>query len=944
MKWTSVKWVEPPDEEDNPFDVNGDGEINEVDEATLAKVPESVCWVPLHPPCPANVLLADADGLPGQDPHSRPDKPMEYNPVSRWCEAETDDPAVVAMCLEVHQEKGEALRGPTYPTGIEGYVNERETVNGTESCKIEYPNGCPPGLFRISDDTCRGYQRRPWECTDEGPVEYRPGNLYLTCYRDPATGGDPASGDPAPCKQKAPLSAAVCKQYVGSDFTPNPGQKPYKCKDYRALYREKAGKQPARFDQRVDFKRWRGNPYWCSYTSMYLQPECVANENAAGCSPQSEAPCLKRHDKGTPRGLHTGGCASVAITMVCVDLRAEYRQVHAGDDTDPRLPELAERLNELGCSTRVCLPFEQAPDEECERLTSGGSSGQFSLAHYIISTNKNNNAPHRLAILARALVALNWEAQRGEAFNPSRHYREAFFLAKRMYDNNSVDPTKETQNLPTIGFADFARIVKMQKDEEWPFASTATAHLAFNGPAQTAVFGRFLQEPIAGGLINDRQTTAPDCKSWRLAMLKEMEEGRQTASDNAKPPAECDASGAKCRAPEIGRIESESQHVSGRAVVNHKVTLRLSRVPTHTAEFRYIRAEQSKDPDPDRTVILSQAYVHLVGYDKESILRFRPPTDQQDNQRAHSDRDELEQDAVCSIRLKPQYTATIEELWPDVDHDEALIERLFGDKALDWWRNLADNEAEKGAASASRGFRWLDPALTPAEKQAERSRRAGMVTREVPCIPAAGGFTCSWVPARSGYFAIRGIGEWQVTTAAGFSYEYGKRNEGVETKERTIVPSPPFDSSHLWRPVLDGVLRNRALIDGDCEPDTVTKIETGSASNLQDDGDCLIMALWWAYHKDPESPMEPDDLEELLARAGLRQVGSKLQLLDVPDDNKDYPPWYEVCAEPVYDETFEVPASKDLRYTCVGRGTTVTVYSRTPTIGIVVYEVQSQRR
>ncbi|MCY3950437.1 MAG: hypothetical protein OXF61_14710 [Acidimicrobiaceae bacterium] len=924
---------------DNPVDVNGDGKINEDDEAELEAVPASLCWVPRHPPCPANVLLVDAQGLPGQDPESLPDKPMEYIPESGWCEAETDDPAVVAECLR-RDDQGEVLREPDSPPGIKGYVNESPVYGGEQWCKIVYPARCPPGLFRISDDACRGYQRRAWECIGEGYQGYRPGNQYLTCHADPATVSDPASGGPA-CAAGAPLSGSACEQYVGSDFAVKPTHRVYKCKRYTEHFVEVADITPPEAVPEKVFTTSRPNTHWCSYRTARLA-DCAADDTSGICNPASMAQCLKRDNKATALGLHTGGCAAVATTMGCVKLRAEHRQVQAGENTDARRAQLRDLMNKHGCSLSVCLPFAgQDAGEDCEEPKSGRSARQFNLVEYIISTNTDGSGPYqRLAILARALVALNWEEQHGEAFNPGRDARAAFESAKLMYDDGSVDQDKPFQNLPPIGFADFARIVKMQADGKWPFDNPATQYLVFNGPAQTAVFARFRQEPTLGTRINDRQTTYEVCKPWRLTLLDEMEEGRRTPSADARPPNICDSpSWLKCRPPTIGRMESESEHVSGRAIANHQVALRLSGLPTERAEFRYIKAEQGAG----RTVTFSQQHVDLVGYDSGRVLRFQTPTAEDGSRRAYSDRTQIRGDADCSISEAPRYSATIEELWPD--EDRALIERLFGAEALAWWDNP---RTDKGAASRSRGFQWLqEPGLTDAEKQAERSRRRSRHTREILCREAeeaeAGGRICSWVPARSGYFAIRGIGEWQVTATRVTDEAKNTGAKAIEPMPRLIDPSGGFDTDDLWKPVLDAVLSNATR--GGCAPDTVERIKSGQASNLQDNVACLEMAASWAAgFDDPESTEAQNELVNSLARAGLRQDGrGNIQLLDVPDDKNDYPPWYEVCARPVYQDGV-TPESRDLRYTCIGNGTTVTVLSSTPTIGIVVYEVQTQRR
>ena len=228
---------------------------------------------------------------------------------------------------------------PTYSEMYPGFAVIVDAV--AESCRMLQLASCEVGT-RVSLNWCRAAARRSWTC-DPGQI---PLNEFNECYAVPSNIAIPNQL----CGAGAPnLVVVSCEDYVGSDFIEPPTA--VGCDSYGV-----AGSSWVMAT--VD-----ANPYWCEFNASYLKSVCHSASPPDSECPQSTAMCLKR-------ASDTGGCAGIALAMLCRSEQANYladaEPLLAANNPDgaavQRLAELADDVRRQGCEPCQALPFEPIPD------------------------------------------------------------------------------------------------------------------------------------------------------------------------------------------------------------------------------------------------------------------------------------------------------------------------------------------------------------------------------------------------------------------------------------------------------------------------------------------------------------------------------------------------------------------------------------------------------
>lgn len=242
-----------------------------------------------------------------------------------------------------------------------------------------------------------------------------------------------------------------------------------------------------------------------------------------------------------------------------------------------------------------------------------------------------------------------------------------------------------------------------------------------------------------------------------------------------------------CADPPRGRIEWESGHGSGRAVVNSPVTVSVvdvlvRRVQEGTLTF------QLRSPSHPFTGRLNHLHYEDTVGENVPAPRLRnfaiSPADGTGRYSSVADMlsEEWSRRAYeCTARDDPVFNILVQELWPDQMTDQDEIRRLFGADALQWWDDLTF--AKRRDITEARSITWHRPlddaqsmarcippsqvppcttwdvSLTP---QQSMDRSSALLTSEVECRMDTYR-TCIWNPPRPGYFKLTGAGAWRVT-------------------------------------------------------------------------------------------------------------------------------------------------------------------------------------
>ena len=251
-----------------------------------------------------------------------------------FCEERADEAVDVVLYNQCIGERGVATlsSGPV----------------GNRTCQLVHPATCSVGLHRINADTCRAVQRRTWECSPG----FVPRNEFNTCYQPPPAHTSithPACGAGAP-----DFKIITCDDYVGDDFLLSPI--PPQCASFDTG-------DPAAAMQREPL-----NDHWCHYDASWMEVRC--HDPIVTCA-NSSALCIKRASR-------TGGCDSIANTIRCRALQADF---DAGSIT-------ADTIYAAGCEPCAAIPFQPVPTNCPANFTrtparDTGRASQFDNIHRV---------------------------------------------------------------------------------------------------------------------------------------------------------------------------------------------------------------------------------------------------------------------------------------------------------------------------------------------------------------------------------------------------------------------------------------------------------------------------------------------------------------------------------------------------------------------------------
>lgn len=287
------------------------------------------------------------------------------------------------------------------------------------------------------------------------------------------------------------------------------------------------------------------------------------------------------------------------------------------------------------------------------------------------------------------------------------------------------------------------------------------------------------------------------------------------------------ANARACADPPRGRIEWDTAHASGVAIVNSPIFISVVDVPVDTETIRVFALAGGRIFPSNRPLY---TYAGSIPNTPGSTVRQWP---EMDPTHKSGDVSEMMEGGECIMESLPAFRLIAEELWPDNDADE--MQSLFGPRALDWWNSMALDDQR--ALSEARGFVLLT-GLTTTEQTRELERREAALRQEADCNYGTEVW-CRWAPRRAGYFRLTAVGAWH-------------------TKK--------FTASREWR---DPNRRNSItnfLQNDVSEPDGVCNTDDRFARGR--DHDCLLEELTLMGLSSPADVGLLDDLSDLLPTNG----------------------------------------------------------------------------
>ena len=240
-----------------------------------------------------------------------------------------------------------------------------------------------------------------------------------------------------------------------------------------------------------------------------------------------------------------------------------------------------------------------------------------------------------------------------------------------------------------------------------------------------------------------------------------------------------------CAAPPSGRLHWVSSHSSGLAVVNSPVVLSVEDALTGITRAVGL----SRWGRPDRSGIERHEYKYLRAQGESSVVIARWPVP--DPKRTFESVYDLVQEAraLCFYRggyRNPLFRVTVEELWPDRREHREVIETLFGEDSLDWWRDLS--RMEKRQRTEDRGLRYWPDLRSARGRDKQREHREENLVEEVKCnwSNSEGNYGsqiwCRWTPSHTGYYRLTVAGAWASHQRQRISLRTELRNDYVLPK------------------------------------------------------------------------------------------------------------------------------------------------------------------
>ncbi|WP_419840309.1 hypothetical protein [Candidatus Poriferisodalis sp.] len=841
-----------------------------------------LCWVKTHPPCPWNPvgdgfmeLLEDGRDLcnAGATNNNAPDWVTACLRVNADGYRVDDDAKPVNNDGSPAQDGNPTERFVKNPsdTGISGFVNHYEVIDGEPTCTLLFPPDCRtesprdqsrwqgPGLYRVSRDACRGYMRRTWDCPTTHPVAL---NQFNRCGGRSTV--NTSSGHPA-CDQNSPVAVIDCEDYVGADFVANPAATACEEFDQRHHMAHPTAEPP------LDTFFAAANAHWCTYGVMHVHLKCErSNPSDPDCDPQRTAVCIMRSSD-------IGGCDGVAHRMICSDLQAAYETARGQSPLDQLAVERTlRRLRENDCRPCVFLPFSDAPvcnphglaptpvPSAIGKATAGDvrvEAVDFQLFAWDLDPkNRGAEANRRYYFVDDSAIFARFARMSYTDHSLCNHWRKQ--MEKDMKNGRRPDYSKYPSNDPTDPTFRYHTL----HDE--------CKQLLCSSPTVGRVDWR--SEHMSGlAVIGTPLIMTIDDIPLRTQTIRFVD--RNIPGGN-----KIDNHGSG----EFSTLKPEKR----------KFLVRYD--PVTGSEPLLFTREVSDISEPSHSI--NDAYSNRVE------CSLRDPTN---GQRAGDKRRNVENVSWYDDGDIPEFGLLITELWPDIDAAE--IERLFGGDSLAWWANML--EPDRRRASEARGYVYIDmDASSEAEVTAERSRRNWVRIEEIPCegtVPrsqASSALRCRWTPRRSGFYSVQAAGVWRLRI---HEFEQFVKNPNGGERLRLLEPDERASLDRLL--AYDGSDKDTDGLDLDdmCSP--------SSELERSRDRDCLIKNLEWMLdYKPPDIAPGMTDEQKKFIRDQIQLIretvlapaaGLRSDFKGLLDATESTPPdpWGRNCL-----------TLRDFRYTC----------------------------
>ncbi len=763
------------------------------------------------PPCPPSPLAnpKNQDGTRNLD--GRMKLSEDELGICEDVATNSSDPDLVDRCLWL-DENGNPLGNPSHSVGVLGFVNVYDDSTG--ECKLRLPSRCPPGLYRISQDTCRGTYRRTWTCPSTHPIRRNQfGTCYSTLDMDAILQGNnmihPACDDHMDTVL-VPATVVSCERYVGDDFLQNPLNEPCKAindimgrdNDLKIVLEPRDGTSvPAAAVDKDNLQRQvlsdSGRDYsaWVDPTFDPLTPgdplksityQRKFDDPSKPGSVNPLKPIKPGHSQKLNKQLNKHWCEydKRYLDLDCFDPSPQppscnWNPPHPADKHKAWCVMRASKTGGCDAIARTIL----CRSLQIDLRKAHPNSDAAEAAHEDLQTMNCQPCPSRLPF-----------------------ERDAGSAGMANCDGQPTSSSSQQFDLPP-------------DPDKWQ-------------PIHFALFAR--------------QTYITDCHTWRDQMKSDFLNKVVRDYD----PNYFTTSGGRncgelqCPPVTIGNIVWETTHISGRALTGAPVSFTITGAPFVEVTVPYLNI-QRKYWRPDRwrnnsdikslhfdasKATFNSPSDFMGNYMKMSLVKktfWVLSGDDKDPQRlrlfdSHGD---VGANAYhrMSLTLKgkecyphnktpPELRISIRKLWPDIPEDRQVMCRLFGIDSIERWNDsdsstqqcprsssdpsdLSDEQKEMfiarhGMPIAGKRYRYFDNLTSSQDKDAERSLRLRTSTRYIECEPRQGNAVClsGWIPESTGFYEVKATAIWNLKVLTADAEPTKRSNKhGFDTDTQTCT-------------------------------------------------------------------------------------------------------------------------------------------------------------
>ncbi len=724
-------------------------------------------------PCPPSPLAnpKNHDGTP--NPDGRMKLSEDELGICEDVATNSDDPDLVDRCLRRLDENGNPLGSPSHPVGVLGFVNVYD--DGKGECKLRLPSRCPPGLYQISQDLCRGIYRRTWTCPSTHPIRR---NQFGTCYSTLDMGTILQGNNmkhPA-CVGMVPATVVSCERYVGDDFLQNPQNLNEPCKAINdimgsgndlkivlevrdstplpddAADKDNLQRQVLR-DSARDDRAWV-NPTFDPPTPGDTLESITYQRNFDDPSKPGTADPLEPIQPDSSQKLNKHWCEydKRYLNLDCFDPSLQSSSCNWNPPADEHRAWCIMRASQTGgCNAIARTVLCRSLQIDLRKAKAASNSDAAEAAHEDLQTMNCEPCPPRPPF------------QRGaSATNAANCDRQPAISSSQQLDL-PPDPDK----WKPVHYARFAR-----------------QSFTVNTPACSALQDKMEDDFRQGIVANYDPSNYPGCL------------------DSLCPPLT------------TGKIDWESTHISGRAFTGAPVSFTITDAPFTkvTQPYLFVRPRSWRldrwtyDPFDKKSQYFDASkassdripnYMEMRLEEKSFWILGKDDTGQR--LRLFDTRDDVGANAYdhMSSTLKgkecyphnkdsPELSISIRKLWPDIPEDRQEMCRLFGIDSIERWNDsdpstqqcprsssdppdLSDEQKEMfiaghGIPAAGKRYMYFGNLTSSQDKDAERSLRLRTSIRYIECEIHHGNAMCpsGWKPESTGFYEVKATAIWNL--------------------------------------------------------------------------------------------------------------------------------------------------------------------------------------